>query len=103
MKTKIEKLEPELLVDSAYGIYIPQSFCQRYGIECNFKNWDEVKDNIIRLSKKDSINDEFYYEDWDEVMNIAILISPKIGECYLSHLNDCDLWAVPMDYVHDEY
>jgi len=103
MKTKRQKLEPELLVDSAHGIYIPQSFCQRYGIECNFKNWDDVKDIVKKLAHNKSIDDEFYYDDWDELMNKAILISHRIGDYYLSYLNDCDLWAVPMDYVHDEY
>jgi len=53
---------PIVVVDNAHGTYMPQVFCEHYGIDC-CQNPD----------------DEFYLEDWEDLMNVIDNIATDKG------------------------
>jgi hypothetical protein len=92
--------EPELLIDSASGIYIPQEFAKTYNVPENFQNYEEIKKDIEFLSKKNSQKSSEYYEIWDNILNKAKMTNGKING-YLYHC--CDLWFVPENYDNEDF
>jgi len=99
IKQTAKIMEPELLVDSHHGIYVMQSFCQRYAPY--IKNMDEVKDDFeICLSGPD--HDE-YLEAWQMMEQNVILTNDKGDIFSIGYLSDeGDLWAIPEGYEYPE-
>jgi hypothetical protein len=96
---KTLKREPEILIDSAHGIYIPQYFAEAYGTPDNFYNWGEIKEDIdILLSGPDN---EFYWDAYEDLINNAKLKTTDNKESYL--YTHEDLWAVPVDYDNEDF
>ena len=86
-----------LIVDGAYGIYAPQTFCERM----NFKDFcgvdQECWDILLEGPKHD-----LYWEAWDELMsNASIVLDPatynqKPGRYIRYYVwQDGDIWLVP--------
>ena len=96
MKTKENKTELELLVDSHHGQYIPQVFAKVFGLPENFTNWDGIKEDIYFLSQDGSNEHENYWETWEYVMDNA-----KLKSGFELWQNE-DLWAVPEGFNWDE-
>lgn len=91
--------QPELLVDSHHGIYIAQSFCQRYA--AYITNMDKVKEDFdICLLGPDN---EDYFEAWADLMDNVEFTNDK-GEKYtVGNLGEeGDLWAIPEGYEFED-
>jgi hypothetical protein len=59
--------EPELIVDSHHGVYVPQVWAQRYGSQAiESANVDEEDVNEIL---GDPYENEFYWEAWEQILN----------------------------------
>ena len=97
---KTNKLEPELLVSDAQGIYIPKTFADVFGIPENFQNWDAIKEDIEFLQKENSPEHIEYWDTWDELIDNAILQAN--GTTYYLYQNG-DLWSVPSTYENNEF
>jgi tRNA isopentenyl-2-thiomethyl-A-37 hydroxylase MiaE len=95
----IKTLEPELLVDSHHGIYIAQSFCQRYA--AYITNMDKVKaDFDICLLGPD--NDE-YWDAWADLMDNVEFTNDHGEKFTVGNLGEeGDLWAIPEGYEFPE-
>lgn len=96
MKTNSTKKEMELLIDSNRGQYIPHLFAKIYGVEGNFQNWEEIKEDINFLKNEGSNENEDYWETWENVLNDAKLVNG-----YTLYHNE-DLWVVPEGFEWDE-
>lgn len=94
-------LEPELLVNDAAGIYIPQEFAKTYDIKENFANYDEIKDLIKELQEENSIDNEHYYDIYQDLIDKAILFMNDSK--YYLYPGDGGLWAVPEGYDNEEF
>lgn len=98
---KKNQLQPELLVDSHHGQYIPQFFAQTYNLPENFKNYDSVKEDLETLSKENSNETENYWDIWDEFLNKAIMIL-KGNEYYIEY-SDSDLFTIPVNFNGEDF
>lgn len=99
MKQNANNNQPELLVDSHHGIYIPQLFCQAY--RPYITNFDQVKDdfNICLLNPEC----EHYFDAWDNLINNIELTNDKGEKFTIGYLYDeSDLWAIPEGYEYPE-
>lgn len=80
---------PELLIDSNRGIYIPQVFAQNF--EFYILNKEELREDLnILISGPEN---EEYDESWSNVLDNCKLTNDKGEEMYL-YQSDGDLWAV---------
>jgi hypothetical protein len=71
-----------LLVNSALGVYVPETFAKRYP---EFLNDEQKAD----LSNHEN---EFYWETWENVLdNVRITIDGKRYSLY----QEDDLWGLP--------
>lgn len=93
--------EPELLLNDAHGIYIPQLFCKTYS--SYIINMAEVKEDFdICLDGPD--NSE-YWEAWENLID-NVQFTNDMGEKYtIGNLGESgDLWAIPDGYEYpDEF
>lgn len=82
-----------LLVDSAHGIYVPQSFAVRY------EGWQGITPEDMTILRAGPDNAE-YWDTWDSVLQDAFYMLEG-RKFYLYH--DGDLWAVdPYSMADDE-
>lgn len=83
-------------LDSARGQYIPRDFAQIINREVLHGVSFELLDS---LAEEDSNNGEFYWEDWEMVVNNARIVLDGV-EYTLHH--DGDLWLVNIDLMTAE-
>lgn len=83
--------EPILFVNSAYGIYIPQIVAEQIAVMDNvyFKNQD------IDLSELSDVDNEFYWEEWENLLDGAEMTYE--GQTYFLFQSDGDVWWVHED------
>lgn len=86
-----KQLQPELLVDDAHGIYIPQRFAQRWPLT-HLKGVNQEQLDTL-LAGPDGAD---YWEVWWEVLTQCTMEFE--GEKHTLH-QDGDLWAIPPGYV----
>lgn len=72
-----------LAVSSAYGIYTPQTFVERYGMYLNLSQEDK---DIIS-----DVDSEVYWEVWEKITNKNFVI----GGVEYSILENEDTWIIP--------
>jgi len=82
-----------LLLSDARGIYIPHDFVQSFDLN----KWGLYKDCEAILSNPEN---EFYWEEWNTVLDNAKLIDEEGNEFRLHH--DGDLWALCYDRMSSE-
>lgn len=99
METETITKEPELLINDAHGIYIPQLFCQTY---LNYIiNKDELKEDIETVLQ--GPEGEFYFECWDNIEQNCKFTNDNNESYYIGYLGESgDLWAIPENYVYPE-
>ena len=83
-------------LDSARGQFIPRDFAQCINREFLSGVSNALMDS---LAKEDSNDGEFYWDDWDQVLNKARIIVDGI-EYTLHH--DGDLWLINFDLMTNE-
>lgn len=83
-------------LDSSRGQYIPRDFAQIINRECIQCVSLELLDN---LAKEDSNESEFYWEDWQTVLDNAKIMHDGV-EYTLHH--DGDLWLINFDAMTSE-
>lgn len=76
-----------LLIDCCLGIYIPSKFYHNF----DWSKWSINKDDYPSLADPDN---EFYWDDWEDVLREAKYRNEK-GTVY-SLYHDDDLWAVEL-------
>ena len=86
----------ELLINSAHGIYVAQTFAQYYYETESIKNEAELSNELCTLLG--GPDKEYYWEAWETVLNNAIMQSPSEKE-FILWSNDGDIWAVPVDEI----
>lgn len=83
-----------LILDSAHGTFIPQIFARmilEHNQDVYRQQSDSVKNSIQKLAKDGSEQDEWYWEDWDDVeRNFEF---EKDGERFRISQNG-DLWEI---------
>ena len=83
----------QLLLSDSRGIYIPRDFAEYFELD----QWNIDLKYIQRLS---SPYDDFYWDNWDVVLNNAYSIDKNGNKWYL--WQDGDLWAICTDLMTDE-
>lgn len=83
-------------LDSARGQYIPRDFSQI--INRSFVS-GVSEDLLDSLAKEDSNEGEFYWEDWEIVLNNAKIVFDGV-EYTLHH--DGDLWLINFDAMTEQ-
>lgn len=83
-------------LDSARGQYIPRDFAQIVNREALHGVSLELLDS---LAEEDSNNGEFYWEDWEMVLNNARIVLDGVE--YTPH-HDGDLWLINFDLMTAE-
>lgn len=81
------------LLNDARGIYIPRDFVQSFDLN----KWGLYKDHEAILSNPE---DEFYWDEWNMVLDNAKLIDDAGNEFRL--YQDGDLWAICYDRMSSE-
>jgi hypothetical protein len=90
------RFEPNLVLSSGHGIYIPQLFCN---------DVDEYRANCIGVDYKDvqicqqGPDHEWYWEAWQSILDNAHIVSDDVT--WRLH-QDEDLWEVPDCYQWPE-
>ena len=74
-----------LLLNSARGVYVPQNFVEFFDMAA----WHLSDDDIKALSDP---NNEFYWDDWESVLDNAFLVDEEGNRWTL--YQDGDLWAL---------
>lgn len=83
-------------LDSSRGQYLPRDFAQIINRE-HLKNVNpELLDNLAKENSNDS---EFYWEDWETVLNDAKIVFDGV-EYTLHH--DGDLWLINFDAMTEQ-
>jgi hypothetical protein len=97
MNTQIK--EPELLINDAHGIYIPQLFCQTY---INYiVNKEELKEDIETCLK--GPEEEYYFDAWDNIEMNCKFTNDRNEPYYIGNLYESgDLWAIPEGYEYED-
>lgn len=83
----------QLLLSDSRGIYIPRDFIECFDID----KWNIDSKYIERLSSPDN---EWYWDNWDVVLNNAYSIDKNGNKWHL--WQDGDLWAICPDLMTDE-
>lgn len=83
-------------LDSARGQYIPRDFAQCINREFLHGVSGETLDS---LTKENSNEDEFYWDDWEIVLSNAKIVFDGV-EYTLHH--DGDLWLINFSLMSDE-
>lgn len=83
----------QLLLSDARGIYIPRDFAECFDV----KEWGIDSKYVSRLS---SPNNEWYWDNWDVVLNNAKHTDKKGNVWQL--WQDGDLWAICLELMTDE-
>lgn len=92
--------EPSCIIDSQFGIYIPQLFARKFlkeGWKVKNNNWSQDKTNILISGPKSDNNNNWdnYWEVWDELYEY-LLTGPDNNLYYLYH--NTDLFIIPSTY-----
>ena len=72
-----------LLINGAYGIYIPQMFAFMFKAQLSEQDAKDLE----------SPDNEYYWDAWDDVLNKTFIIEGVV--CTLEQ--DGDLWAIPVN------
>lgn len=83
-------------LDSARGQYIPRDFAQIINREYLKNVNPELLDNLAKENSNDS---EYYWEDWETVLNNAKVVFDGV-EYTLHH--DGNLWLINYDAMTNE-
>ena len=83
----------QLLLSDARGIYIPMNFVEFFDLS----QWNIDSKYIERLS---SPADEFYWDNWDVVLNNAYSIDKNGNKWHL--WQDGDLWTICPELMTEE-
>jgi hypothetical protein len=83
-----------LLVDSAAGIYVPQSFAESH--QMNEWGVSEEDESILMAGPEE----EDYWDVWEEIVSAAIY-EDSDGMKWTLH-QDGDLWAIREDHEWEE-
>jgi hypothetical protein len=82
-------VEPTLILDGSWGIYIPQMFGTRYLTEADCKRCDIDIEYARALG---NIESDLYWEAWESVLDNY---STELGETLYQ---DQDVWLVPAGF-----
>lgn len=93
-------LEPIILLNDSYGIYIPQKFAQFFNHPENFFNYKKVNEDLNFLASEDSYENSDYWDIWEEILNLAAMLID--GHKY-SLYQDGDLFAIPEGFNFDNF
>ena len=85
-----------LFLDGARGQYIPRDFAQTIKRECIKGVSLELLESLAKENSNDS---EFYWEDWEAVLNNAKVVFD--GAEYILH-HDGDLWLINFDAMTEQ-
>ena len=92
MKTNKNTItKPELFINSAHGIYIPQIFAQQ--IDEHYKKQIDAQ----VLADLSSPENEFYWDAWNYIE--GKLFKTPTGQKIFFLQPDGDLWVVPACYI----
>ena len=80
-----------LLVGSAFGVYIPQAFVEKYEKSIGWPDDSRIDETLLDLKSPDN---EFYWESWEYVLDNCKLLLDK--KAYVLYHHE-DLWAIPED------
>lgn len=96
-----QKLEPELLVNDAHGIYVIQQFVKKY--LSYIVNRCELQEDIDIVF--DGPEHEDFYDAWANLLDKVQLTNDKGEKFTIGNLGDRgDLWAIPEGYEYpDEF
>ena len=83
----------QLLLSDSRGIYIPCDFAECFDLN----QWNIDSKYIQRLS---SPYDDFYWDNWEFVLNNAYFIDDKGNKWHL--WQDGDLWAICPELMTEE-
>jgi len=94
MKTKIsfQDSHAEILVNSAHGIFIPQTFIEWFE---PYIVWPDDKDIQQILDDLKSPENEFYWDSWDWILGNC-KITDDDGKMFFLFQYE-DVWAIPVD------
>lgn len=80
----------ELMCDSHHGVYIPSTMINRL-VEAGWQ-----MPSVVNAEVLNSPDNEYYWDEWEIVLNGALFVDDYYRRWYLHH--DGDLWAVREDY-----
>ena len=83
----------EVLLDSARGVYIPQTFADSYP---DAEGWTPDLRETLRAGP----DNEHYWDAWTDVLDCVTLVHPQTSARFRLH-HDGDLWAIPVDDPRD--
>lgn len=82
-----------LLLSDSRGVYIPRDFVNNFDLD----KWHVKEDYQDVLS---SLDNEWYWDVWDEVLNNAYFVDDS-GNKWVLH-QDGDLWAICYELMTDK-
>ena len=85
----------KLLVNSAFGIYIPQFFFKT----CDYSQWTEI-DTDDMMCVNDGVDNEHYWDCWDNIIANAKMIDEH-GNTWRLY-QDGDLYAYCFELMTEE-
>lgn len=85
-----------LIYTDGHGVFIPQLFARGMRDTVFEQQSDSVKEAITNLKKEDSNEDEFYWEDWETILNGYVW---KDSDCKYSLYQNGDLWQINDTYL----
>jgi hypothetical protein len=93
--------EPACIIDGAHGIYVPQVWAERYGVQAVISANVDEEDVRILLSGPDEEfpDEEYYWETWERVLNDY---SHEVNGVKHFLRQDGDLFEYPETYEFEE-
>jgi hypothetical protein len=85
-----------LLVDGNQGIYIPQTFAQRFRLD----DWKGITEEDFNICLMGGPEHEFYWDAWDTILDNASY-TDKDGKTWTLY-QDGDLFAFCCELLSDE-
>ena len=86
----------ECIVDSLHGVFVPMVFAQTVNRALLSGVSEETLDY---LAKKESVKDDWFWEEWDSVLNNARIAHN--GKIYHLH-QDGDLFVIDWDNLTED-
>ena len=92
----MKAMKVELLIDSRNGVYIPQILGQMIlNGELRLKD-NSFKDNVINHCKELIIDNEFYWDEMNDLLGKLTILDADGNEYYVEYGDSNDLFAVPI-------
>lgn len=79
------------IVNSHFGVYIPQVFMERYGYLVNDRLTEDMKQDLT------DPNNEYYWEAWETVEGLTVTYDGK--KYFIIDLED--VWLIPVDELEE--